>query len=159
MSGKPPSGLWSLVRIKAERRFFEPSKGESGMMVEGTTKRTCHALPSPLTQRRPHSGSMLVPCFVPESPHRPSGHYQYMPVTHSHSLIGRLLLPVTSYSSPFYRRLSAHPPCSHHRTTAVFRTAPTCSIVGLNWDATDALALAIANRCFSLSLSLASTQV
>jgi hypothetical protein len=36
-------------------------------MAAGTTRRTCHVPPSPLTQR-PYSGPMLVPRFGPESP-------------------------------------------------------------------------------------------
>ena len=37
-----------MGEIEAVWRFLEPSKGEHGRMVEGTTKRTCHVPPSPL---------------------------------------------------------------------------------------------------------------
>ena len=33
---------WQVCKIKAERRFFELSEGESGRMAAGTSKRTCH---------------------------------------------------------------------------------------------------------------------
>jgi hypothetical protein len=47
--------VWRVGKIKAERRFFGPSKGGSRRM-EGTTIRTCHVPLSPLTQK-PHSGT------------------------------------------------------------------------------------------------------
>jgi hypothetical protein len=60
-------GNWSFHKFEAAGRFFEPSKGNSNGMAAGMTRRTCHVLPSLLTQR-PYFGPVLIPCFGSE-PH------------------------------------------------------------------------------------------
>ena len=60
-----------MGEIEAEQRFFEPSKGESGRddNTQQTT-RMCHVPPPPLAHPRSYyARAVLVPRFVPESPH------------------------------------------------------------------------------------------